>query len=1081
MEAVLARLLLPDSQEIAAATADLRAAFKQPGVIPELCAVLTSSPQLQVRQYAAVLLRKKFHKARSWRKFSAAERAQLKSGVLASLVAEQEQGVRAALVQLVGSLARHELEAGGGGWPELMELIQQRVVSQAGAERVQGVTLVSVLAEVAGEQVRGSLKDFLGLFRKTLQDTEMEVCFLTIVAMTHFVQRCGSDEVNLFQQLVPLVLVKVEQIAALDQDKAVVAIDIFDELIEAEVAIVVPHIKPMVELCLRLAQDKEDKVEDALKIKAVTFLGRLTRLKKKTIVKHKLYLPMIQVMFEVMTKQEVDEDDPEEEDEDDDSPALAASQSLDMLALNLPPEKYISALLAQVQPALESPSQQVQRAAYQAVAVSAEGCQEHIRTKYLPSMLAIMSRGIAHPAPCVRNAALYMLGQFSEFIQPEISNHAPDILPVLLAHMDEAFRHLKPGDKESSTLSRIFYALETFCENLEDKLVPHLELIMSRANTVLQGSFSVRVQELAISLVGAAANATKGAIVPYLGTVWPCLERYLAMQHTDDTEVLLTQAMSTLGVLARAVGQQHFSREFAEKCLNIGMELVQKNDNPDVRKCAYSLFGSVASVVKEEMAAVMAPIVDLMLKSIQSTEGISLETEENNTGLPLEQLSEDEEEDLEDKDSQDTAVSDMEDIKSMSVQNEYVAEKECAVSALKDLAMECGAAFHPFLPAATEEVSTLLDYPDYDVRAAAIDATAHFLIAYYRSGSAEGRQLFEQGVGPLVARLAEAVVTEEEHQIVIAALDALTELLKQCKDGVTGVQGHPELIVSCVQKIMKGECACQDAEEAEGGEEEDEEAEQDEMLFEYAGEVLPTLGRALAPATFAPYFTGLLPMLLKKTKKHCSVAERSFAVGAIADSLEPLQGVLDPFLQHLLPLFVEMLKDEEDDVRNNSIYGLGELVLWGGEAAVPHYSHILATLSRLAATEASPRVVDQVTGALCRFVVTGHAAVPVAEVVPAVLARLPLQEDLEEYDLVFKALLALYSASHPLTASTLPAAVASAAHFTLARGIDDKAKTAPLVAQLLKSLASSFPGQVEAAAAALPAEQQAAVAEVMAS
>ena len=30
---------------------------------------------------------------------------------------------------------------------------------------------------------------------------------------------------------------------------------------------------------------------------AVTFLGRLTRLKKKTIVKHKLYLPMINVIF----------------------------------------------------------------------------------------------------------------------------------------------------------------------------------------------------------------------------------------------------------------------------------------------------------------------------------------------------------------------------------------------------------------------------------------------------------------------------------------------------------------------------------------------------------------------------------------------------------------------------------------------------------------------------------------------------------------------------------------------------------------------------------------------------------------
>jgi hypothetical protein len=40
--------------------------------------------------------------------------------------------------------------------------------------------------------------------------------------------------------------------------------------------------------------------------KAVTFLGRLTRLKKKTIVKHKLYRPMITVIFNVMAQHEVE-------------------------------------------------------------------------------------------------------------------------------------------------------------------------------------------------------------------------------------------------------------------------------------------------------------------------------------------------------------------------------------------------------------------------------------------------------------------------------------------------------------------------------------------------------------------------------------------------------------------------------------------------------------------------------------------------------------------------------------------------------------------------------------------------------
>jgi hypothetical protein len=93
---------------------------------------------------------------------------------------------------------------------------------------------------------------------------------------------------------------------------------------------------------------------DSLRIKAVTFLGRLTRLKKKTIVKHKLYITMIQVIFSIMAQQELPDDEDEDED-DDDSSALAASQSLDILALNLAHEKYITTLLSQVQPALASP------------------------------------------------------------------------------------------------------------------------------------------------------------------------------------------------------------------------------------------------------------------------------------------------------------------------------------------------------------------------------------------------------------------------------------------------------------------------------------------------------------------------------------------------------------------------------------------------------------------------------------------------------------------------------------------------------------------------------------------------------
>lgn len=133
------------------------------------------------------------------------------------------------------------------------------------------------------------------MLRRLLDDSEEEVVYLAIVSLTHFVRRTGSDEANIFQQMIPTVLKKIELLARSNEERATTALDIFDDLIECEVGIVIPHVKPMVELCIALAA--EQSLEDPLRIKAVTFLGRLTRLKKKTIVKHKLYIPMINVIF----------------------------------------------------------------------------------------------------------------------------------------------------------------------------------------------------------------------------------------------------------------------------------------------------------------------------------------------------------------------------------------------------------------------------------------------------------------------------------------------------------------------------------------------------------------------------------------------------------------------------------------------------------------------------------------------------------------------------------------------------------------------------------------------------------------
>ena len=152
-----------------------------------------------------------------------------------------------------------------------------------------------------------------------------------------------------------------------------------------------------------------------------------------------------------------------------------------------------------------------------------------------------------------------------------------------------------------------------------------------------------------------------------------------------------------------------------------------------------------------------------------------------------------------------------------------------------------------------DEVTNLLDYHNYDVRASAIEAAGYFLIAYHKAGTAEAEVKFTEGWSVFLDQMVTVVKEEDEHQVVIAALDIISEILKQCGAIVTRQQAHIDKILGCVKRIMKGECACQDIEVDDGDE---EEAEQDEMLFEYAGEIIPNLGKALTPQTFAPYFTG---------------------------------------------------------------------------------------------------------------------------------------------------------------------------------------------------------------------------------
>ena len=94
------------------------------------------------------------------------------------------------------------------------------------------------------------------------------------------------------------------------------------------------------------------------------------------------------------------------------------------------------------------------------------------------------------------------------------------------------------------------------------------------------------------------------------------------------------------------------------------------------------------------------------------------------------------------------------------------------------------------------------------------------------------------------------------------------------------------LKLQVMHNVIQSKCACMDSDVTDPNDDEGslDEAEQDEVLFEYAGDILPSLGQALSdPEKFKTYFAGMLTHLVKKTKPRYATKLRLYSEANFSD------------------------------------------------------------------------------------------------------------------------------------------------------------------------------------------------------
>lgn len=71
-----------------------------------------------------------------------------------------------------------------------------------------------------------------------------------------------------------------------------------------------------------------------------------------------------------------------------------------------------------------------------------------------------------------------------------------------------------------------------------------------------------------------------------------------------------------------------------------------------------------------------------------------------------------------------------------------------------------------------------------------------------------------------------------------------------------------------------------------------------------------------------------------KNKDELSQSQRAMAVGVISECFAPLGECSAQYFDALIPLFIELLNDRNDEeVRNNAVYAIGEMVVHSGQTS----------------------------------------------------------------------------------------------------------------------------------------------------
>ncbi|KAL0659874.1 hypothetical protein Bca4012_080459 [Brassica carinata] len=1012
LELLLIQFLMPDNDARRQAEDQIKRLAKDPQVVPALVQHLRTAKTPNVRQLAAVLLRKRI--TGHWAKLSPQMKQEVKQSLIESITVENSPPVRRASANVVSVVAKYAVPA--GEWPDLLTFLFQCSQSAQEDHREVALILFSSLTETIGNTFRPYFADLQALLLKCMQDeSSSRVRIAALKAVGSFLEfTSDGDDVVKFRDFIPSILnVARKCIASGEEDVAILAFEIFDELIESPAPLLGDSVKSIVQFSLEVSCNQT--LESSTRHQAIQIVSWLAKYKYTSLKKHKLVIPILQVMCPLLA-----ESSDQEDDDDDLATDRAAAEVIDTLAMNLPKHVFptvfeFSSMYSQ------SPDLKFREASVTALGVISEGCYDLIKEK-LDIVLNIVLGALRDPEKMVRGAASFALGQFAEYLQPEILSHYQSFLPCVLSAIEDTSEEVK---------------------NMGEEIVAYLDPLMGKLMAALQNS-PRNLQETCMSAIGSVAAAAEQAFHPYAGRVLESMKFFMVLTNDED---LRARARSTelVGIVAMSVGRKGMETilpPFIDAAISgFGLEY------SELREYTHGFFSNVAEILDDTFAQYLPRVMPLVFASCNLDDGSAVNIDESD------------DESVNDFGgvSSDDEAHDEPRIRNISVRTGVLDEKAAATQALGLFALHTKSSFAPYLEESLKIMDKHSGYFHEDVRLQAVTdilAAAHAKFQTHNDGTGKANAILDTVMNIYIKTMAE----DDDKEVVAQACLSIADIMKD--------YDLPPL-VDATLLLLREKAACQQLEDE--SDDDDDDAGHDEVLMDAVSDLLPAFAKCMG-SHFEPVFASFFEPLMKFAKASRPPQDRTMVVASLAEVAQDMGAPIAAYVDRIMPLVLKELGSRHATNRRNAAFCVGELCKNGGETALKYFNDVLRGIYPLfGESETDLGVRDNAAGATARMIVVHPQLVPLNQVLPVLLKGLPLKEDQEESMAVYSCIYSLVLASNPQIVSHVPDLVKIFGQ--VVESPVEKAEVKAIVGRTFSHLISVYGDQLHPLISGLPPSQ----------